>query len=175
MYSMVERARDGEPAAVSHLAAQLRPRISKMAGYYARRTGEDSNDLLQEAWLGLLEALPGVDVGIGQPEQYLIRHARWRMLDAVKRARVRRTISLEEAMLPEMDPSAEDPLAEALVSEFARRLKPNQRAVLRCLMSGLTWRETGDALGCTSPNIAYHVREIRKRYQEWDSAPLARA
>ncbi|HET6453664.1 MAG TPA: class I SAM-dependent methyltransferase [Armatimonadota bacterium] len=29
------------------------------------------------------------------------------------------------------------------------------------------WREAGNTLGCTSANIAYHVRQIRRRYEEW--------
>ena len=34
----------------------------------------------------LLEALPALDPNIGSPDQYLIQHARWRLLDAIKRA-----------------------------------------------------------------------------------------
>ena len=170
----IERARAGDPAAVAKLVSLLHPRISKMAGYYGRRTGEDAGDLLQEAWLGLLEALPNVDTRIGRPEQFLIRMARWRMLDAVKRARIRRTLPLDEMLVPEAAAPAEDPLAGVCVEEFAKQLKANQRAVLRCLLKGLTWREAGAALGCTSPNIAYHVREIRRRYEEWDAAPVAK-
>ena len=148
----------------------LRPRIARMAAYYARRTGEDRDDLLQEAWVGLLEALPELDVRIGSPEQYLIRHARWRLLDAVRRARLRRTVPLADLTDP---PSAdgEGPLAAACAAEFARRLKPTQRAVLGLLVDGLTWREAGCALGCTSANIAYHVRQIRRRYREWAATP----
>jgi RNA polymerase sigma-70 factor (ECF subfamily) len=65
-----------------------------MAVHYARCSGEDADDLRQEAWLGLLEALPNLDVRIGDPEQYLVRYARWRLLDAVRRARLRRCDSL---------------------------------------------------------------------------------
>ena len=67
----------------------------------------------------------------------------------------------------------ETAVASACVSEFAGRLKENQRAVLACLMDGLTWREAGRALGCTSANIAYHVRHIRRRYEEWSAEPVA--
>ena len=50
-------AREGVPAAQNDLVNDLRPRIDKMAAYYARCTGEDMEDLRQEAWYGLLEAL----------------------------------------------------------------------------------------------------------------------
>ena len=35
-----------------------------------------------------------------------------------------------------------------------------------------TW-EAGSALGCTSANIAYHVRQIRRRYERWAGVSLA--
>jgi len=167
MNRFIERARDGDPLATKRVIESLRPRIRKMAMYYARCCGEDPDDLLQEAWVGLLEALPEVDLCIGSPEQYLIQHARWRMLDAIKRARVRRCAPLDEAPMHHVS-HAEAVVAGACVSEFAGQLKEIQRAVLDCLLDGLTWREAGDALGCTSANVAYHVRQIRRRYEEWD-------
>jgi len=160
------RAKHGDPAATRAVVDTLRPRISRMAVYYGRRSGEDSDDLLQEAWLGLLEALPELDVGIGSPEQYLIARARWRLLDAIKHARVRRCVSLDEEPTPKLIPP--DPLAAgAFVSEFLSRLNATQRGILTCLLAGLTWRETGRSLGCTSANVAYHVRRIRRLYEEW--------
>ena len=139
-----------------------------MAAYYARRCGEDADDLAQEAWLGLLEALPELDLAIGQPEHYLIARARWRMLDMVKRERVRRCSSLDDDLAESACPhTPDDALASACVSEFAEMLLPTQRTVLSCLLSGLTWREAGERLGCASANVAYHVRKIRRRYEEW--------
>lgn len=145
-----------------------------MAAYYGRVSGEDADDLQQEAWLGLLEALPELDLHIGTPEQYLIARARWRLLDAVKRARVRRCLPLDDAAFESL-PSvgAEAAVASACASEFTCGLKQSHQAVLECLMAGLTWRETGEMLGCTSANIAYYVRQIRRRFEEWceDVAP----
>ena len=171
MIRCLKRARDGDPSATKDLVEALRPRITRMAVYYARRTGEDPDDLLQEAWLGLLEALPQLDMGIGSPQQYLIACARWRLLDAIKRARVRRCVSLdeeEEAGLPPR--STEACLAAACVSEFVGQLREPQREALNCLLDGLTWREAGQALGCTSANIGYHVRQIRWKYEEWEES-----
>lgn len=145
-----------------------------MAAYYGRVSGEDADDLLQEAWLGLLEALPELNLHIGTPEQYLIARARWRLLDAVKRARVRRCLPLDmdmDDMMPAT--SAESAVSSACTTEFVGQLRDSQRDVLNCLMRGLTWRETGEALGCTSANVAYYVRQIRRKYEEWfeDVAP----
>jgi RNA polymerase sigma factor (sigma-70 family) len=168
MNACLERARSGDHAATAALVENLRPRLEKMAAYYARRCGEDAEDLLQEAWLGLLEAIPSLDLHIGSPEQYLIKRAKWRLLDAVKRARRRRCASLDgESLEYEITPSAELGMANARVEEFLTRLKTTQRAVLECLMAGLTWREAGNVLGCTSANVAYHVRQIRRQYEAW--------
>jgi RNA polymerase sigma factor (sigma-70 family) len=170
MDACLERARSGDRAAVVYLIETLRPRVEKMAAYYAHRCGEDADDLLQEAWLGLLEALPALDLRIGTPEQYLIKRAKWRLLDAVKRARLRRCASLEDEPLEIADaPSLDAAMSGAVVQEFLAQLKASQRAVLECLLDGLTWREAGRVLGCTSANVAYHVRQIRRQYENWSA------
>jgi RNA polymerase sigma-70 factor (ECF subfamily) len=170
MHGWLERARDGDPVALERITEVLWPRVARMAAHYARWCGEDADDLLQEAWIGLLEALPVLDLRIGVPEQYLIQRARWRVLDAVKRARVRRCAPLED-VATDGTCCAEAAVAVACVSEFAAGLTATQRSVLACLLAGLTWREAGHVLGCTSANIAYHVRRIRRQYEAWIAEP----
>lgn len=146
----------------------LYPRMVRMAGYYARCSGEDPDDLLQEAWVGLLESLPEVNLGIGSPEQYLLQRAKWGLLNAIRRAKVRRCVQVEEIetlLSPEGAP--ETAAGEAFARDFTRRLSTTQRAVLGYLLAGYTWREAGSALGCTSANVAYHVRQIRRQYEVW--------
>jgi RNA polymerase sigma-70 factor (ECF subfamily) len=146
-----------------------------MAVYYACHTGEDPDDLLQEAWIGLLEALPRIDLSIGSPEQHLIRRAKWHMLDAIKHARVRRCSSLDAIDPEESSQSCpENAVARVCVSEFARSLNGTQRAIVDCLLDGLTWREAGQVLGCSSANVAYHVRRIRQLYAEWNEGRIRR-
>ena len=173
MSYQIASARAGDPAARAAVVEDLRPRLERMAAYYARRCGEDGDDLLQEAWLGLLDALPSLDLRIGRPEQYLIQRAKWRLLDAVKRARLRRCAPLEDDAPPVW--ALDDALESAAVREFSRGLKASQRAVLDCLLAGLTWREAGNVLGCTSANVAYHVRQIRQRYAVWAAESPASA
>ena len=173
MKSAFARAQRGEPAAVAAIVEQLRPRLTRMAGYYARCASENADDLLQEAWLGMLDALRELDTEIGSPEQYLIQRARWRLLDAIKRGRVRRCLPLEEIMQESLtDPNWDQAQGRAAVADFARHLKATQLAVLECLLSGLTWREAGDRLGCSSANIAYHVRQIQRQYVMWEEGSL---
>jgi len=181
--SSLKLAIDGHPPAVDALIARLRPRIERMSAYYARCCGLDSDDLRQEAWIGLLEALPGLDLSIGQPEQYLICCARWRMLDAARRAQLRRCERLEPEHQEAVSPGAsgyrvsmprsgthDDAVSSVSLGQFVGQLDSVQRRVVHCLMDGMTWRETAHELGCTSPNIAYHVRRLRKRYLDWSEA-----
>lgn len=169
MLDELESARTGDPYSVACLAQRLRPRIERMAAYYARRCGEDRDDLLQEAWLGLLEALPGVDPAIGSSDQYLVQCARWRMLDAARRSRRRRCETLDAAD-DTLCGAPEEASGHAHVGDFLDRLKSTQRDILECLLDGFTWREAGAALGFTSANVAYHMRQIRARYEAWDDA-----
>ena len=166
MKSLYRRAAAGDTVAVARVVESLRPRLMRLAAHYARRTGENADDLQQDAWVGLLEALPSLDVDIGSPDQYLLRQARWRLLDAARRARVRRCASLEDAHVDALV-AGPDPATVVWVAEFACGLKATQRAVLDCLLRGLTWREAGAVLGCTSANIAWHVRQIQRRYVAW--------
>lgn len=165
------RACDGDSSAIDSIVGRVRPRLTRMAAYYAARTGEETDDLLQEAWVGLLDAIPNVDVRIGDPEQFLLKQARWRMLDAVKRWKRRRCEPLQDHhdnTLTAYDWDAVE--AGIQVKEFTNRLKPVQKTVLQHLMCGMTWRETGDQIGCSSANVAYHVRQIQHTYQRWNNA-----
>jgi RNA polymerase sigma-70 factor (ECF subfamily) len=195
----LQQATGGDASAVEVVVQKLQSRIAGMAAHYARCSGEDADDLRQEAWLGLLEALPNLDLHIGDPEQYLVRYARWRLLDAVRRARLRRCDSLnnwlesaqgddfaQETMLNRFGlcfttncgrvDMAENTVEAISLAEFCSQLQVTQRVVLNCLMRGLTWRETASVLGCTSANVAYHVRQIRCQYQTWsDGATLPAA
>lgn len=161
-------ASGGDSAAVARVVKKLRPRLTKMAAFYARNTGEDTDDLLQEAYVGLLEALARVDLSIGDPEQFLLKHARWRLLDAAKRWRRRRCDALDDER-PEVHPTTDwnAEISDLWVDDFAEQLKPTQRAILRYLLVGMTWREAGDGLGCSSANVAYHVRQMQRTYERW--------
>ncbi len=194
----LQQATGGDACAIEVVVQKLQSRIAGMAVHYARCSGEDADDLRQEAWLGLLEALPNLDVRIGDPEQYLVRYARWRLLDAVRRARLRRCDSLnnflenvwsddsaQESALSsyrhcfgaEADTydGVENTLEAISLTEFCNQLQVTQRVVFNCLMHGLTWRETASVLGCTSANVAYHVRQIRRQYQTWSEGAAPHA
>jgi RNA polymerase sigma-70 factor (ECF subfamily) len=138
----------------------------------------DSADLLQEAWVAVFEALPTVDVTVGTPTQFLLKHARWQILDHIRWNKRRSHDALDETFAETVEasdstigsgsvqPGTSDVETKMFVEDLERRLNARQRAVLQGLMEGHTWRQIGDSLGCTSANIAYHVRGIRQAYSE---------
>ena len=168
MDKVLLRARGGDAAARDSLRERLRPRLESLAGYYAARTGMDAADLLQEAWLAVFEALPTVDISVGTPAQYLLKHARWQILDHIRWSNRRRYEPLEDMddSIADTDPHSgtSDVETRILVAELESRLNQRQKLILRGLLDGHTWRQIGDSLGCTSANVAYHVRGIREAY-----------
>lgn len=168
MENLLVRARGGDAAAQDRLRESLRPRLESLAGYYAARTGMESADLLQEAWVGVFEALPTVDTTIGTPSQFLLKHARWQVLDHIRWSNRRRHEPLDvtdEVFADEgRCAGASEVEARLLVAELERRLSQRQKLILQGLLDGCTWRQIGDSLGCTSANVAYHVRGIRQAW-----------
>jgi len=179
MESLLIRARGGDATAQDRLREILRPRLESLAGYYAARTGMDSADLLQEAWVAVFEVLPSLDLTIGTPTQYLLKHARWQILDHIRWNKRRSHETLDDLVVetPEIAensfstaantmPAPEDVEAKLLIADLERRLNARQKEILHGLLEGCTWRQIGDTLGCTSANVAYHVRGIRQAYSE---------
>jgi RNA polymerase sigma factor (sigma-70 family) len=169
------RARSGDAAAQDSLRETLRPRLESLAGYYASRTGMEAADLLQEAWVAVFEALPTVDVNVGTPTQFLLKHARWQILDHIRWNKRRTHDALDDTFSETVEaadgqggsrPSASDVETKMLVEDLERRLNARQKDILHGLLDGWTWRQIGDSLGCTSANVAYHVRGIRQAYAD---------
>ena len=187
MKNLMQDAKCGDKAAQDRLRETLRPRMESMAGYYASRTGMDAADLLQEAWLAVFEALPTVDVTIGTPAQFLLKHARWQILDHIRWNKRRSHEMLDDTVAESASfaaaggsalgagsawgaassrPGTSDVETRLLVEALQAKLSSRQQIILQGLLEGRTWRQIGDSLGCTSANIAYHVRGIRQAYGE---------
>ena len=172
------RARSGDLASQDKLRKSLTPRLESLAGYYASRTGMDSSDLLQEAWVAVFEALPEIDVTIGTPVQFLLKHARWQILDHIRWNKKRTHDALDEMPVETQELATSsfsdshgfedegDVETKILVEDLETRLSTRQQKILRGLLRGHTWRQIGDELGCTSANVAYHVRGIRAAYAD---------
>ncbi len=140
----------------------LTTRIEKMAAYFGRVCGVDADDLRQEAWVAVFEMAPNLDRTIGSPEQHLLKRARWRILDCIRAQRRRQHLPLSD--IEDHAVSYCDGWGDADLCQLNLRLSVIQRRILRALLEGYTWREAGAIVGCTSANVAYHVRKIRAHY-----------
>jgi RNA polymerase sigma-70 factor (ECF subfamily) len=164
MKQLIGQAQSGDPEARRRLVAALEARLGSMARYYARCCREDGDDLLGEAWTAVFEALAVTQLHIGEPEQYLLKRARWRMLDYIKWARRRRCSEPPERLLEgATEDFSGDLVAQTALARAAGELTPVQQSIVAGLMRGQTWREVAQDMGCSSANVAYHVRQIRER------------
>lgn len=179
MIDLIQKAQGGDFKSLCAIIEELRSRIQSLANYYAKCGDQDPEDLFQEAWLGVLEALKEVDISIGEPQQYIIKRAKWRMLNFSKWNKRRQHESLEEidlACCPTVQEESEklnqleQSIAGVHLSQFFKRLNQKQRALVGLLLAGNTWREAASKLDCTSANVAYHVRQIQKVYLQWISS-----
>lgn len=164
MRSVMDRSASADAEIHAGLMDAIESRLIRMASYFGRRCGVDEDDLRQEAWLAVLEMLPQLDMTVGVPEQHLLKRARWRILDTIRRQRRRQHVALAD--VPPMSLSYLDSRTGVDLAELQQKLTLTQRRILRGLMEGYTWREVGVLLGCTSANVAYHVRRIRAAYME---------
>jgi len=172
MKEVIRRAQQGDSEALHELVNALWPRLVSMSRYYARSCHEDDEDLFGEGWCAVLTALAETDIEIGQPEQFLLERARWRMLDYIKWARRRRHAGDAD----EHEPAAQGDVAaravhQALIAQVSESLSDTQRVVLTGLLNGETWREVAATIGSSSANVAYHVRQIRKRCRDMVEEP----
>ncbi|NUL83476.1 MAG: sigma-70 family RNA polymerase sigma factor [Armatimonadetes bacterium] len=168
MEGLIEQARIGDRKARRELYESLRERIERMARHYALRCGEDACDLRQEAWLVVWESLQTVDTSIGDPRQYLLKRAKWRMLDYIKYNRRRRHDALDGAEDSTYGCAETEAVSSAHCTQFIQGLTARQQAIVQRLLEGDTWREAGERLGCTSANVAYHIRQIQSAYHRYD-------
>lgn len=164
--ALLRRAKAGDNIARQQLAEQMRVRLERMAHYYASHSGEDFEDLLQEAWLTFFQALAEVNFAIGSPAHYLLKRAKWRMLDVIKSNRRRQHAPLIDVEETYRSPhnAAQDGLAGAACARIQTQLSDVQRSILGDLMEGYTWREVGARRGFSSANVAYHLKRIRETY-----------
>jgi RNA polymerase sigma factor (sigma-70 family) len=163
MKSLIRKAQLGCPQARAQLAAALRPRLCSMARYYSRRGNLEYEDLLQEAWCAVFEALPETKLHIGEPEQFLLRRARWAVLDYLKWSLRRQMAPLDETFTGAStgSPAGEVDLRVTL-GGVAEDLSPVQRQVMEMLMAGDSCTSAADKLGCTTANVSYHLAQVRR-------------
>ena len=160
MNELVQRAGNGDARAQKELFLKLSPRIEKIVQKYAWIDGIDQDDLRQEAYVAVMEGLKRVDVRIGSSSEYLLKFARWRLLDCLKK------LLRQKREYPQEDPKPvnSQPEPTAHMELLESRLNKIQKQILSYLIEGYTWREIGSKMGFTAANVSYYLKQIRKVY-----------
>jgi len=161
MKSTVQRARAGDSGAREAVVRCLTSRVNSCSRYYSRRCGVDVDDLRQEMWLGVFEALQRVDVSIGDPIQFLLSHGRFALLTSLRRRRKCSAGPDEAAEQVPVEGSLERNVIDGqVVQGFVSSLDTTAHRIVSCLLQGHSRSETAKLLGCTPANITYHLRRV---------------
>ena len=166
MRELIQKSRTGPGSARTALIERLQPRVRSLARYYAFRSANEAEDLEQEIWIGVLTALQEVDVTIGDPVAYLMKHGRWRALEAVKRLHRHREETLEPTDIRDLRSGPESAvMSSSLLEGLRSRLSDAQQQVLDGRLAGMSGNEMARSFGCTPANVSYHLRRIRQELQ----------
>lgn len=167
----------GPGEAFEHLLGELRPRLHR---YCARMTGSviDGEDVVQEALLKALEALPSAGP-LACPQSWLFRVAHNAALDFLRRRARQEAARGEEDLQMIVDPAstADQRLASAVGLRTFMRLPAAQRSsVILMDVLGYSLEEIGSITGATIPAVKAALHRGRSRLrelaQEPDEAPL---
>jgi RNA polymerase sigma factor (sigma-70 family) len=138
--------------------------IHRMASSYERDAAR-RQDLIQDVWLALWQALPGFR-GESSERTFVFRIAHNRGVSHIQHWRRRRTETLDEtARIPHTAADPEDALAARQRGEQLRLavtgLPLGLRQVIVLVLEGLSYREIGDVLGISENNVAVRVARAR--------------
>jgi RNA polymerase sigma-70 factor (ECF subfamily) len=147
---LVDRAREGDQAALGALYDRLAERLYRFA-FFRLGNRADAEDLTQRTFLKMIEALPRYQRRGIPFEAWFFRIARNGLVDLLRAQRSHEPLeALHAAASPEVGPEA----AAELASEFASvelamtQLTDEQKTVIAYrFMAGLTPREVGLVMG----------------------------
>jgi len=93
--TIIEKAKDGDLGACDELVnTMIQNKCTKVINRYLNKNRlVDSEDLVAEFWIGVLGALPNVDMGIGNPLRYLEFMGRNRVKDMM-RSNIRKRVQV---------------------------------------------------------------------------------
>jgi RNA polymerase sigma-70 factor (ECF subfamily) len=161
-----------ESEAFARLFRELRPKLHR---YCARMTGSviDGEDILQEALLRAMEALPKAGP-IARPEGWLFRIAHNAALDFLRRRARRDAVQTDEEAEMIADPvSAVDDrqIAAASLRTFMRLPVAQRSSVILMDVLGYSLKEIGGVTGLTMPSVKASLHRGRMRLRELAGEP----
>lgn len=136
-------------------------------------TGGDSDDLIQEAMIGLLKAIrefdPDRDVSFRTFAEVCIRNRIRSVVAAATRGKhAPLNNSLPMEALSELASSPEDSLIDReedheRLRQLERQLSPLEQRILSLYLSGLTYREIGRELDRPAKSVDNAIQRIRRK------------
>jgi RNA polymerase sigma-70 factor, ECF subfamily len=174
--SLVEQARDGNPAAFTELVRRYEGKIFRLA-HHITQNREDAEDVLQEAFLKAYEHLDQFQ-GNSKFYTWIVRIAVNQALMKLRKRRSDKTVSMDETLdtgedvvireIAAWDPDPEEQYSREelarILDEAVQSLAPPYRAVFVLRdVDELSTEETAEALELSIP--AVKSRLLRARLQ----------
>lgn len=162
--TMANSASDEREAHYLRLVQDNEQAIRRLAASYEREPAR-RQDLIQEIWLALWQALPSFR-GDCSERTFVFRIAHNRGVSHIRHWLRRRTEELDEEA-PVID-ERDDPLGHAIKRQRQERLRAavlhlplGLRQVVVLALEGLSHREAGDVLGLSENNVAVRLTRAR--------------
>ncbi len=173
---LIQRARQGEPAASQALIEHLHPLVRRWVRHHLPRR-ESEEDLMQEVFMKLFQKLESYRVQPGVPFEHWVSRLTVRTcLDALRAEKVRpewRWADLNEGEMEWLDfllnqqaalPSEHAVDAKAVVARLLAQLSPPDRLVLTLLdLEERSTQEISQLTGWTRPMVK--MRAMRARHK----------
>ena len=169
--TLVVRSQIGDDAAFAELLQLYSPRLRFYVGKMLHERHENTEDVLQEIWLGVFRALPRLNDAAAF-RAWLFRIARDRVCREFRRARIE-FHPIEEPQVENIPADAESD--EAVDREAVRQqielLSPEHReALVLRFIEDMSYDEiarvTGNTLGTVRSRIHYAKRALRRALKE---------
>lgn len=168
---MVERVRNGDPAALADLFHQHSHAVHRIA-YRITGSAYDADDVLQDVFLALPDALRTYE-GTGSLEGWIKGIAVRRSLMALRKEKHRREVPLSKTAYSP-GPSGPEPVVDRVALERALSDLPDSLRVVFVLkeIEGYSHDEIGDMLGIGNSASTTKLHRARKVLREklWSTA-----
>jgi RNA polymerase sigma-70 factor (ECF subfamily) len=153
-------ALDGDAGAYRALLAALAPHLR---GYFARRgAGADAEDLVQETLIAIHAKRASYDRALPFTA-WLHAIARYKLIDHFRRARLRRTLPIEDAESVLADADADAPSARRDVEQLLAALPARKRELVRQVkLEGLSTAEAAARTGMSESAVKVGVHRALK-------------
>lgn len=158
--ALMVAALDGDAAAYRALLSALVPHLR---AYFARRLGHaDAEDLVQETLIAIHTKRASYDRTLPFTA-WLHAIARYKLIDHFRRARLRRTLPLEEAESVLAEADGESVSARRDVEKLLAALPENKRRLMRQVkIEGLSTTEAAQASGMSESAVKVGVHRALK-------------